>query len=251
MATVILTSDPGIFGSIIDEFAFEVSESSDGITVYESNKSNKLLMVAKNFDFTEGIEEISEVLLRYSIEFLISLEHATAFSEHIPVGSVLLCDLMNSLEGPIALWHPNECSVIKKFVNQPISHLFENLAHDNWIIPHCSLLVTSQIVGKPPMKKWLNKVLQVDVNDLHGKGIDSLSRKLGIEYALVRGIVTAVEVNHSDFYMGLQHNAGSPLLLVIFNPFKLITLIKFLNRRSKMRKNASKILRRLLFVEAV
>ena len=73
MATVILTSDPGIFGSIIDEFAFEVSESSDRITVYESNKSNKLLMVAKNFDFTERIEEISEVLLRYPIEFLISL----------------------------------------------------------------------------------------------------------------------------------------------------------------------------------
>ena len=44
MATVILTSDPGIFGSIIDEFAFEVSESSDRITVYESNKSNKLFL---------------------------------------------------------------------------------------------------------------------------------------------------------------------------------------------------------------
>ena len=101
------------------------------------------------------------------------------------------------------------------------------------------------------MKKWLNKVLQVDVNDLHGKGIDSLSRKLRIEYAIVRGIVTAVEVNHSDFYMGLQRNERSSLLLVIFNPFKLITLIKFLNRRSKMRQNTSKILRRLLFVEAV
>ena len=158
MATGILTSDPSIFGSIIDEFEFEISEYSGNITVYESNKSNKLLIEAKNFDFDKR-KEVTDILLRYSLDFLISVEHATAFSEEISVGSVLLCDRMSSFEGPIALWHPSECLLIKKFDNQPIMHLFENLASDDWVFPHSSLLTTSQIVARPPMKKWLHKVL--------------------------------------------------------------------------------------------
>ena len=72
-----------------------------------------------------------------------------------------------------------------------------------------------------------------------------------MDYAVVRGIVTEVGVKHSDFYIGLQRRERSALMLLAFNPFRLITLIKFLPRRSRMRKNVSKILRRLLFVEAV
>ena len=82
MATGILTSDPGIFGSIIDEFEFDISESSGRINVYESNKSNTLLIEVKNFEFDE-VKEITDILLRYSRDFLISVEHATAFSEEI------------------------------------------------------------------------------------------------------------------------------------------------------------------------
>ena len=250
MATGILTSDPGIFRSIIDEFEFEISENSNRITVYESNKSNKLLIEAKNFGFDET-KEITDVLLRHSLDFLISVEHATAFSEEISVGSVLLCDRLSSLEGPIALWHPSECLVIKKFDNQPIRHLFENLASDDWVFPHSSLLTTSQIVARSPMKKWLYKVLHVDSNEFHGIAVHSLCTKLKIDYAVVRGIVTEVGVKHSDFYTRLQRTERSALMLVAFNPFRLITLIKFVRRRSRMRKNVSKILRRLLFVEPV
>ena len=250
MATGILTSDPGIFGSIINEFDFEISESSGSINVYASNKSNKLLIEAKNFGF-DDVKEITDILLRYSLDFLISVEHATAFSEEISVGSVLLCDRMSSFEGPIALWHPSECLVVKKFDNQPIRHLFENLANDDWVVPHSSLLTTSQIVTRPPMKKWLHKVLDVDSNEFQGMTVHSLCTKLKIDYALVRGIVTEVEVKHSDFYPRLQRSERSGLMLVAFNPFRLITLITFVRRRSRMRKNVSKILRRLLFVEAV
>ena len=250
MATGILTSDPGIFRTIVNEFDFVVDESSNRTTVYKSNKSNKLLIVVKVFDSGQ-VEHISEMLLRHSVDFLISVEHATSCSRRVPVGAVLLCDEMSSLEGPVALWHPNKRLVMKKFNNQPISHLFENLAYDDWVFPHSSLLTTTQIVSEPPMKEWLNDVIHADLNEFCGLLVHSLCTKMNIDYAVVRGIVTGAGVKHSDFYIKLQCNERSVAMSIVFNPFRLITLIKFFNRRSKMRKNASKILRRLLFVEAV
>jgi len=250
MLTGIISSYSKIFESVIREFDFEVVESVESITIYKSSKSNKLLISVEEFD-NHIIEILHRMVLKFSVQFLISIEEATALSKDIPVGSVLLSKEMIFLNGPLALWHPDDISMIKKFDNQPILHLFENIAQDNQAFSHVSLLSTSKILTEPAMKRWVYEVFNVGASEFMGYFIHCLCTKLDIDYVLVRGVTTEANTRHSNFYTHLQRHGISGFKSAFVKPLRFMTMIKFSRRRTKMRKNLNKILRRLLFVEPI
>ena len=250
MLTGIISSDSKIFENVIREFGYEVLESVESITIYKSNKSNKLLIRVEEFD-DHVIEVLHRLFLKFSVQFLISIEGATALSMDIHVGSVLLSQEMIFLDGPLALWHPDDISMSKKFDNQPISHLFENIAQDNRAFSRVSLLSTSKILTEPAMKRWVYEVFNVGASEFLGYFIHCLCTKLDIDYVLVRGVSTEANTRHSKFYTHLQRHGIPRFNSAFVNPLRFMTMIKFSRRRTKMRKNLSKILRRLLFVEPI
>ena len=250
MLTGIISSDSKIFENVIREFGYEVLESVESITIYKSNKSNKLLISVEEFD-DHVIEVLHRMFLEFSVQFLISIEGSTALSKDIHVGSVLLSQEMIFLDGPLALWHPDDIFMTKKFDNQPIFHLFENIAQDNRAFSHVSLLSTSKILTEPAMKRSVCEVFNVGASEFLGYFIHCLCTKLDIDYVLVRGVSTEANTRHSKFYTHLQRHGISRFNSAFVNPLRFMTMIKFSRRRTKMRKNLSKTLRRLLFVEPI
>ena len=89
-------------------------------------------MVVVTGAFGESALGATEKLIsEYSPSFVISVGFGTSLDYSVRVGSVVLCDEVISLEGPMALWSKESATSVDVPSSRSLEALFDNLNHDD------------------------------------------------------------------------------------------------------------------------
>ena len=124
----ILVPDSNVVKSFLRRHRFERSAGNGG--TFLSNKLQDVVVVSGAIG--EKYYEVALNLVEnYSPDFIISVGFASSLKDEVPIGTVILCEKLISLSGPMALWSNESAKSLDVPICRPFQSLFDNKLHTN------------------------------------------------------------------------------------------------------------------------
>ena len=228
--------------SFLRKHKFERSGLNGG--TFLSNKLQDVVVVSgaigeKSYEATLNLVE------NYSPDFIISVGFAASLRDEVPIGTVILCEKLMSLSGPMALWSNESAKSLDVPICRPLQSLFDNLDYKGKTFIKDGLVSAPGIVSNEKMKLWFGKQLGSAVMDREGALVADACSKMGVPFALIRGVTSARSSTISRFNKKLEI-VGQPVAFrLLLSPDKLPALLAFQFRRRKAVRKLDQVVSRI------
>ena len=238
----ILVPDSKVVKSFLRRHRFERSAENGG--TFLSNKLHDVVVVSGAIG-EKSYEVALNLVENYSPDFIISVGFASSLKDEVPIGTVILCEKLISLSGPMALWSNESAKSLDVPICRPLQSLFDNLDHKGRTFIKDGLVSAPEIVSNEKMKSWFGKELGSAVMDREGALVAEACSKTGVPFALIRGVTSARSSTISTFNQKLEI-VGQPVAFrLLLSPDKLPALLAFRFRRRKAVRKLNQVVSRI------
>ena len=238
----ILVPDSNVVKSFLRRHRFERSKLSSG--TFLSNRLKDIVVVSGAVG-ERSYEAVLNLVKNYSPDFVISVGFAASLRDEVPIGTVVLCEKLMSLSGPMALWSNESAKSLDVPICRPFRSLFDNLDYKGRTFIKDGLVSVPGIVSNEKMKLWFGEEFGSAVMDREGALVAEACSKTGVPFALIRGVTSARSSTISRFNQKLE-TVGQPVAFRLFlSPGKLIALLAFQFRRRKAVRKLDQVVSRI------
>ena len=238
----ILVPDSNVVKSFLRRHRFERSKLNSG--TFLSNRLKDIVVVSGAIG-EKSYEAALNLVKNYSPDFVISVGFAASLRDEVPIGTVVLCEKLMSLSGPMALWSNESAKSLDVPICRPFRSLFDNLDYKGRTFIKDGLVSVPGIVSNEKMKLWFGEEFGSAVMDREGALVAEACSKTGVPFALIRGVTSARSSTISRFNQKLE-TVGQPVAFRLFlSPGKLIALLAFQFRRRKAVRKLDQVVSRI------
>lgn len=238
----ILVPDSNVVKSFLRRHRFERSKLNSG--TFLSNRLKDIVVVSGAMG-ERSYEAVLNLVKNYSPDFVISVGFAASLRDEVPIGTVVLCEKLMSLSGPMALWSNESAKSLDVPICRPFRSLFDNLDYKGRTFIKDGLVSVPGIVSNEKMKLWFGEEFGSAVMDREGALVAEACSKTGVPFALIRGVTSARSSTISRFNQKLE-TVGQPVAFRLFlSPGKLIALLAFQFRRRKAVRKLDQVVSRI------
>lgn len=238
----ILVPDSNVVKSFLRRHRFERSKLNSG--TFLSNRLKDIVVVSGAVG-ERSYEAVLNLVKNYSPDFVISVGFAASLRDEVPIGTVVLCEKLMSLSGPMALWSNESAKSLDVPICRPFRSLFDNLDYKGRTFIKDGLVSVPGIVSNEKMKLWFGEEFGSAVMDREGALVAEACSKTGVPFALIRGVTSARSSTISRFNQKLE-TVGQPVAFRLFlSPGKLIALLAFQFRRRKAVRKLDQVVSRI------
>ena len=238
----ILVPDSNVVKSFLRRHRFERSKLNSG--TFLSNRLKDIVVVSGAMG-ERSYEAVLDLVKNYSPDFVISVGFAASLRDEVPVGTVVLCEKLMSLSGPMALWSHESAKSLDVPICRPFRSLFDNLDYKGRTFIKDGLVSVPGIVSNEKMKLWFGKELDSAVMDREGALVAKACSKMGIPFALIRAVTSARSSTISRFNQKLEI-VGQPVAFrLLLSPDKIPALLAFQYRRRKAVRKLDQVVSRI------
>ena len=238
----ILVPDSNVVKSFLRRHRFERSKLNSG--TFLSNRLKDIVVVSGAMG-ERSYEAVLNLVKNYSPDFVISVGFAASLRDEVPIGTVVLCEKLMSLSGPMALWSNESAKSLDVPICRPFRSLFDNLDYKGRTFIKDGLVSVPGIVSNEKMKLWFGEEFGSAVMDREGALVAEACSKTGVPFALIRGVTSARSSTISRFNQKLE-TVGHPVAFRLFlSPGKLIALLAFQFRRRKAVRKLDQVVSRI------
>ena len=238
----ILVPDSNVVKSFLRRHRFERSKLNSG--TFLSNRLKDIVVVSGAVG-ERSYEAVLNLVKNYSPDFVISVGFAASLRDEVPIGTVVLCEKLMSLSGPMALWSHESAKSLDVPICRPFRSLFDNLDYKGRTFIKDGLVSVPGIVSNEKMKLWFGEEFGSAVMDGEGALVAEACSKTGVPFALIRGVTSARSSTISRFNQKLE-TVGQPVAFRLFlSPGKLIALLAFQFRRRKAVRKLDQVVSRI------
>ena len=238
----ILVPDINVVKSFLRRHRFEQSSVNSGTFL-----SNKLqdVVVASGAIGEKSYQVALNLVEDHSPDFIISVGFAASLRDEVRIGTVILCEKLMSLSGPMALWSNESARSHDVPVCRPLQSLFDNLDYKGRTFIKDGLVSAPEIVSNEKMKLWFGQELGSAVMDREGALVAEACIKLAVPFALIRGVTSARHSTTSMFNQKLEAAGQSIAYRVLLSPDKLPALLAFQFRKRKAVRKLDQVVSRI------
>lgn len=225
---------------------FKESAFPGSFVSYMSSILDDMVVVTGAFgESTLGVTE--RLISEYSPSFVISIGFGTSLDYSVRVGSVVLCEEVIDLEGPMALWSKASASPVDVPSSRSLEALFDNLNHDDNQRSYSRGRAISalELVTNKNMKLWLGDEFDSLLIEREGALVAEACNRYGVPFAILRGINNPRSSTVSTFSSRLESMNSSARVKAALKPQHFMPYLIFLSRRRKAKKKIEQVISRL------
>ena len=189
---------------------FRVVTEDEHLRFFRSNTDNDVVVVVGAIGKEWAQEATSQLVKVYRPDLVVSAGFAGGAKEGQKTGDLFLCDRLMSVEGPAALWGPDQVNEIVLSGSAIVTKILEDERkgiYGGYEFGGC--LSVPQMISNVSMKKWIGENFPVSVIDMESYWVSDAISEFNIPHLVVRCVLDPVNQALPSFVgEAVQGDAG-------------------------------------------
>ena len=242
----ILVPEKGIVKPFLRRNGFKAISNFGSFASYMSPLLEDMVVVT-GASGESTLTATERLISEYAPNFVISIGFGTSLDFSVSVGSVILCEEIISLNGPMALWSKGSGSPIDVPSSRSLQALFDNLNHDDnkRSYPRGRAVSAPEFVTNKNMKLWLGEEFDSLLIERDGTLVAEACNRYGVPFAILRSINNPRSNTVSTFSGRLESMTRSQRIKAALLPQNVMPYLIFLSRRRRAKRKIEQVISRL------
>lgn len=236
-------------GGFLKTGHFSESDREGNLRFYTSRSIPHVVAATGGFYGDEAAQSVGALTSRFRPEFLVSAGFASSVKTCLPVGGIVVCDSISSVDGPAYSWRTSDALKIET-APLVVERIRRGMSDADVKFEVGGCLTLPESIVRSPMKEWLGRTFDVAAVDLDGYWVADAVRGTRLPCIPVKAVMDTVE---QDLSPGVSETMRYPLARRIIrsseyvagNPIRIFEVARLARQVGAARKSLSRFLYRL------
>ena len=236
-------------GGFLKTGRFRESDREGNLRFYTSRSIPHVVAATGGFSGDEAAQSVATLIDRFRPEFFVSARFASSTKTCLPVGGIVVCDRISSVDGPAYSWRASDAMKIET-APLVVDRIRRDMSDSDVEFEVGGCLTLPQSIVGSPMKEWLGRTFDVAALDVDGYRVVDAIRDTRLPCIPVKAVMDTVEQEISP---GVSETMRYPLARRIIrssayaagNPVRIFEIAKVAAQMGTARKSLARFLYRL------